>query len=275
MNPMSDPSPAQSPAQSPVSRNRWRIHLLLITAYILVVGLLGLSRKGGAREAALSHTAAGLLGRCAVELLVFGLVFGLAWLASRATRGQLRLGWRGVARPVLQGIGYSVALRLALGVLMVMIALGLVATQAMSPKELQNFFAANRPDVRATVDLAALRDDPAYFWLTVTLVSFVVAGLREELWRSAFLAGLQALWPRWFGSTGGQVLAVILCAMLFGLGHMAMGWVAVGMTGMIGLGLGLIMVLHRSIWPAVIAHGLFDATSFAMLPWAMKYAGAL
>jgi hypothetical protein len=25
--------------------------------------------------------------------------------------------------------------------------------------------------------------------------------------------------------------------------------------------------LHRSIWPAVIAHGMFDATSLALLPW--------
>jgi hypothetical protein len=31
------------------------------------------------------------------------------------------------------------------------------------------------------------------------------------------------------------------------------------------------MVLHRSIWPAVIAHGMFDATSMALLPWAMDH----
>jgi hypothetical protein len=32
----------------------------------------------------------------------------------------------------------------------------------------------------------------------------------------------------------------------------------------------MIMVLHKSIWPAVIAHGLFDATTMAMLPWSME-----
>jgi hypothetical protein len=26
------------------------------------------------------------------------------------------------------------------------------------------------------------------------------------------------------------------------------------------------MVLHKSIWPAVIAHGMFDATTMALLP---------
>jgi len=44
------------------------------------------------------------------------------------------------------------------------------------------------------------------------------------------------------------------------------GPVAVGLTTLLGFGLGVIMVLHRSIWPAVIAHGMFDATSLALLP---------
>jgi hypothetical protein len=42
------------------------------------------------------------------------------------------------------------------------------------------------------------------------------------------------------------------------------------MAGVLGLSLGLIMVLHRSIWPAVFAHGFFDATSMALAPWAME-----
>jgi hypothetical protein len=49
-----------------------------------------------------------------------------------------------------------------------------------------------------------------------------------------------------------------------------MGPVAVCLAGLLGLGLGVIMVLHRSIWPAVIAHGAFDATSMALIPWAME-----
>jgi len=42
------------------------------------------------------------------------------------------------------------------------------------------------------------------------------------------------------------------------------------MTTLLGFGLGVIMVLHRSIWPAVIAHGMFDATSLALLPWLVE-----
>jgi membrane protease YdiL (CAAX protease family) len=82
---------------------------------------------------------------------------------------------------------------------------------------------------------------------------------------------MKGLWPQRFGSRAGQVLAVIICAIVFGLGHLAMGSLAVCLAGFLGLGLGLIMVFHQSIWPAVIAHGIFDATSMAMLPWVMAH----
>jgi membrane protease YdiL (CAAX protease family) len=129
---------------------------------------------------------------------------------------------------------------------------------------------ANRPDVEAVVDVTALRDNPAYFWLSLTLVSFVVAGLREELWRAAVLVGLRKLWPRWFGSRRGQFAAAGLAAVVFGAGHLPQGTVAACATAVLGFGLGTIMLLHRSIWPAVLTHGFFDATSLALLPWAMN-----
>jgi membrane protease YdiL (CAAX protease family) len=124
--------------------------------------------------------------------------------------------------------------------------------------------------VENVVDVAALQDNPAYYWLTLTVVSFVVAGLREELWRASFLAGMKKLWPGRFGSTFGQIGAVVIAAVIFGLAHLSMGSVAAFMAGLLGLGLGLIMVLHRSIWPAVLAHGFFDATSMALIPWGIE-----
>jgi membrane protease YdiL (CAAX protease family) len=120
------------------------------------------------------------------------------------------------------------------------------------------------------VDVSALRDNPLYYWLTLTLVSFVLAGFTEELWRSAYLGGLRALWPRYFGSHLGQLGAVAIASISFGLGHLGQGWIAVGLTTLLGIGLGEIIVAHRSIWPAVIAHGMFDATSFGLLPWVME-----
>lgn len=252
------------------SRSRWRIHLILITGYILAVGLLGLGRRR-THTAVLSHTAGGLLSVCALELLVFGLIFGLACFASRATSNDLLLRWKGKIQPVIWGVGYSVALRLTVVFLVITIAIGLIATRAMTPDSLKEFVSNNRPDVETLIDVAAMRNNPVYFWLTLTVVSFIVAALREELWRSAFLAGMKALWPQRFGTRAGQVLAVIICAIFFGFGHLAMGPLAVCLAGVLGVGLGLIMIFHGSIWPAVIAHGMFDATTMAMLPWLMAH----
>ncbi len=239
-----------------ISRWRWWIHLLLISSYFLVMTIVGLTRKKSDHPA-LSHTANGLLFVCLVELLSFGFVFGLACLASRASIDNLLLRWRGNAMPVLLGIGYSVGLRIALGLLAMLVAVLLVASHLMTINSLRDFFDKNRPGIENMVDVEALRHNPAYLWLTLTLVSFVVAGLREELWRSSFLAGMRTLWPQWFGSRFGQVWAVLIAAIIFGAAHVSMGILAALMAGLLGLCLGLIMVFHRSIWPAVLGPRFF------------------
>ncbi|HXP63169.1 MAG TPA: type II CAAX endopeptidase family protein [Dongiaceae bacterium] len=250
--------------EAPRKRLRWWFHLLVIGAYPLVVGALGWQRSRF-RGPALRHEASGLLAVCGFELLVFGVVFGLAWLASRASRQSLLLPWAGGFWVIPLSLGYSVGLRLVVALAAAMVAMVLLVTHLVSMPALERFVMANRPDVQALVDVSALRKDPLYFWLTVTLVSFVVAGFREELWRSGLLAGMRALWPGRFGSRQGQLAAVALGAVIFGLGHLAQGPIAVFPTALLGLGLGAIMVWHRSIWPAVLAHGLFDATTFVVL----------
>ncbi|MGO9201597.1 MAG: CPBP family intramembrane glutamic endopeptidase [Limisphaerales bacterium] len=254
---------------APPKRLRWGFHLLILGAYPLAVGAMGWHRSR-VHGPVLGHEAHRLVAVCSFELLIFGVVFGLAWLASRASRQSLLLPWRGGFWVILLGLGYSIALRLAVGLAAATVAMVLLVTRLVSIQSLQGFVLANRPDVQALVDVPALRQDPLYFWLTITLVSFVVAGFREELWRSGFLAGMGGVWPRRFGSSQGQLAAVALGAVVFGLGHLAQGPLAVLPTALLGLGLGAIMVLHRSIWPAVLAHGLFDATTFvvlALLPW--------
>jgi membrane protease YdiL (CAAX protease family) len=253
----------------PVSRWRWWIHLILITSYILLVAAVGLARSKSHRPA-LSHTTSGLLLTCALELLSFGFVFGLAWLASRASLDDLLLRWRAHVLPVVLGVAYSVGLRIAVGIATAMAAFVLLAAHVTTMDSMQDFLVKNRPGIENAVDVEAMGDNPAYYILTLTLVSFGVAGLREELWRSSFLAGMKALWPRQFGSTIGQVCAVFFAAIIFGLAHLSMGIIAALMAGVLGVCLGLIMVFHRSIWPAVFAHGFFDATSMALIPWAMQ-----
>jgi len=231
----------------------------------LILGIV--SSNATDRGPALPSDFSGLLVASGFALLTFLVVFGLGWLASRATRDQLLLPWRPGWWVLPLGMGYSVGIRLAAGLGLGIFFVAMIATRTISPGEVEQFATDNRPQIEAVVDVNALSENPAYFWFTVTVVSFVVAGLREELWRAGFLAATKALWPGVFGSKFGQMLAVTLGAIIFGLGHLPMGILAVIMAGVLGLCLGTIMVMHRSIWPAVLAHGFFDATTFAILPW--------
>ncbi len=262
--------PPLLPAHAPgASRLRWAIHLLLITAFPVVIGVAGAGRSQ-TQQPALGRGPLALMWISAVEVLIFGVVFGLAWLASRASASDLRWRWRRGFWTVPLGMAYSVALRLAVGIVVAFIATVLLALHVTTTNSMQHFLMANRPDVGAIVDIRALHQNPFYFWLAVTVVSFGVGGLREELWRSAFLAGTRGVWPERFSSTAGQIAAAALAAVAFGIGHLAQGVLAVGLTALLGFGLGLIMIFHRSIWPSVIAHGTFDATSMALLPWVMQ-----
>jgi membrane protease YdiL (CAAX protease family) len=64
---------------------------------------------------------------------------------------------------------------------------------------------------------------------------------------------------------------VLIAAAIFGAGHAAQGIVGAVAAGVLGIGFGLIMLLHRSIWPAVLAHGFFNATSFVLIPYVMEW----
>jgi membrane protease YdiL (CAAX protease family) len=252
------------------SRWRWWIHLILISVFPALGLLVGLVKGHVDRGPALSGDVPGLLWFCGVELLLFAILFAPAWLISRATREQLMLVWRPGWWVAPLGLLYSIALRLALGMTAAFVFAILAATRIVTPEKAQAYALANRPDVEVIVSISALKDNPVYFWLTITLVSFVLGGLREEMWRAGTLAAMRVLWPRIFNSWRGQFLAVTLIAVIFGFLHLRMGVLAAAGAGILGLFLGVIMVLHRSIWPAVIAHGFFDATSMAILPWAIE-----
>jgi membrane protease YdiL (CAAX protease family) len=193
------------------------------------------------------------------------MVFGLAFFISRVTPEQLLLRWRGVFRPVWQGVAYSIALRLAVGFLISLMFFVLMVAGLMAPYQMLDVGANHNAGVERIVSTSALHHDRVFFWLSLTLVSFVFAGLREELWRSAFFAGVKALWPQNFKSRLGQVGVAAFAAIIFGFGHTLEGSLAVLHAGLMGFGFGLIMIFHRSIWPAVFAHGLFDATSMAII----------
>jgi len=203
-------------------------------------------------------------------MLLFGFLFGLAFYCSRVTPRELLLRWRGRIKPLWQGIGYSIAFRFIVGCLITIAFTALILAGVLAPYQIRDIATAQSSGFERIVSASAMRSDPVYFWLSLTWISFILAGLCEELWRSAFLAAVKALWPRAFHSWLGKLGAVLVAAMIFGFGHTTQSPMAVLHACLMGICLGTIMLVHRSIWPAVIAHGCFDATS--MLIIALRHA---
>ena len=259
---------AHPSADAAVPRWRWYVHLVLIGGFF--VPGIAWSLKHVQGSAALGKTAGSLLAVSALHLAIFAVIFGLGWLASRATREQLFLPWRPGWLVLPLGIAYSIAVRVVVAIAMLTVVVILLLTHVMTKESIQQFKPTKYVDVEKLVDKSAMQNHGAYFWLTVTVVSFIVAGLREELWRAGTLAAMRALWPRAFGTRMGEVVAVVVIAIVFGAAHLPMGILAAAIAGLLGILLGLIILLHRSVWPAVLAHGFFDALSLALIPLVLQ-----
>jgi membrane protease YdiL (CAAX protease family) len=251
---------------SPVARWRWWVHLILIGGYFIPSLFFYPARIGPE----LTNSAAGLLVVSAIDILFFALVFAVAVRISRATRDDLYLRWRPGWSVVPLGVGYSVAIRLVTAVVAI-IVVALVAVAGVQPEDLRHFMDENRPQLERIANPEVMRSSPAYYWLSITLISFLNAGIREEFWRTGTLAGLRALFPGTFRSVGGQIVAAGGIAILFGAAHARLGFIAAVVAGALGFMLGIIIIFHRSVWPAVFAHGFFDAATFAALPFIIRH----
>jgi len=250
-------------------RWRWLVMLLLVGGYFIPFTLLKLREPEGATPA-LSRTSNGLIIAAGVQLLLFGVVLAVAWVISRARRRDFFLTWPPRWWVIPIGFAYSIAMRLAAVVAVILFVIALRLSGLFNTEQLGQFGAANVPRIDRLVDTNALATNSTYYWLTITLISFVVAGLREELWRAGTLAALRHLWPNTFETTKGQYFAVVLIAIVFGALHYPLGPIAAVMAGILGICLGIIMVFHQSIWPAILAHGFVDATSFALIPFVLQ-----
>jgi len=259
------------PVRAPVAQWRWWIHLAVLASSPLLAGLLGLIRRHDP-VAAVPPTVGGLLRVTAGELTYFAGLFAVAWVFSRVNRRQLLLTWRGGLFPVFWGFLGSIALRLLIfAVMATVVMLWLLWESVLTGKFPGQLNPAFRPQIEHLLDPAAVTHDPVYFILLLTLVSFVLAGLREELWRSGMLAGIKALFPKSSSHWAGKAAAVMIVAVIFGLGHALQGWAGVGITTILGIGLGLMMLWRQSMWEAVFAHGFFDASTFVFLYLIVKF----
>lgn len=236
----------------------WLVMLGLMLAYIVAMTVLARHHGGGGP--AMSGEVGELVLESAASLGIFAGLFGVGlacvWRGRREVWGQRphtlwTWGW---------GALWFVVLRVAaaLPVLVVAVVLQLQHGPAALEK-----VKALRPKIESLMPPESL-GDPLYALACMTWISFVVAGLREELWRAAFLRGFRALFP----GGGGTVSAwagVGVSSVLFGLAHLPQGWMGVALTTVLGLGLGAVQVARRSTWEAVVAHGLVDASTFFLL----------
>ena len=262
------PVTAVPPALPRVSRGRvgWLGHLLILTAWLLLAMASAHSWTGSVRTRVPLHDAATLLRSLLLNAPLFAAFCAAAWLCSRASAAEWRLRWRGGLGPLWGGLLYSIGLRVAAFVVVAVLVLIVHLFHPIDAQVIREL----RPHVESAISPQALAKSPAFYWLIVTLFS-AYAGLSEEVWRGGMLAGLAGVFPSVFGGRRGPWAAILPTALIFGLGHLYMGWPAVAGATLLGGMLGAIMVWHRTIWPAVVAHVCFDAASLAAVAWIAQH----
>jgi len=168
-------------------------------------------------------------------------------------------GWSdfGLARPESVTITLIVALAVYLATA-VAVALGI--------NPLANALELPQP---AFHKLGDLRGNTAYLLFMVFVIGWGTAAFGEEM---LFRGFLQNRLVTAFGSgTSAVVFAVVVQAILFGLGHLYLGARGAMTAGSVGLVFGAAVAASAgSLWPVIVAHGVMDAISLYAL-----YAGVV
>lgn len=101
-------------------------------------------------------------------------------------------------------------------------------------------------------------------WASIVPLAMVVGFYEEVLFRGFLLTRIGVLFDvdpiegAPMAQRGRVVLAVGVTALVFGAGHAYQGGLGVAQTTIAGLGLGALVALRRSLWPAIVAHTLID-----------------
>lgn len=172
--------------------------------------------------------------------------------AVLATRRWRALPWAsiGLAAPAGPGrLGLQALAGLLAGWSAALVAM-VVATQGLgwAPMDASRFAGIEG-------DLVGLLGALALSWTTAAFGE-------EVLFRGFVQSRLQALLG---ARRHAGVLAAVVQAVLFSLGHAYQGGTGMLVSGAIGLAFGLLMLRFRSVWPLVIAHGLIDTVSMLAL----------
>ena len=204
--------------------------LLLQLADHLIAGLLA---KFGIISAATPLTILILL----ITSISFVLVLAVTYLSQRLRGKQFKAYGLGFDRfPNLKTLGFLFLGSLVLQALDVFV-IEKIATNVFHTS-------LNTPEIKSTQELLAF-----------ILAGFIGGGLREELYYRGYLINKIAVcFPEKYGILIGTIFQI----MLFASNHTYQGVVGIFETAIAALVFSLIYLRTRSLWSAVIFHGLFD-----------------
>ncbi len=98
------------------------------------------------------------------------------------------------------------------------------------------------------------------------LVGVLVAVSEELCFRGLIL-------PRVRVATGGWTSAVLLTSLVFGWGHLYQGPLATAQTAVLGAWFSILYLRRGRLLTPIVAHGLFNATTFGLLAWFRAHGG--
>jgi CAAX protease family protein len=113
-------------------------------------------------------------------------------------------------------------------------------------------------------DFAVIQGKPLLFLFSVTMVAWVGAGFGEEvLFRGFIMKNLQAMFKN---EKIGWAAANVLQAGVFALLHLNQGLAGAIPVFAIALLFGYVFIrFGKSLWPLIVAHGLFDTVGLTLL----------
>ncbi len=171
----------------------------------------------------------------------------LAWWAAK-TRPWSGLLLKGTATRFATGIPPQ--MRLWAGLTFVALLVGIVVAQRMAVLARPEAMEQVRPKLKfAEPLLPHTAVERRLFWMVS-----LTAGVCEELFFRGFLIWYLMAWM-------GPLWAVLLSSMIFGAGHIYMGWMQAPKTAIVGLVLACIALGSASLFPAMLLHAAMDWNS--------------
>ncbi|MBX3396069.1 MAG: CPBP family intramembrane metalloprotease [Phycisphaerae bacterium] len=113
-------------------------------------------------------------------------------------------------------------------------------------------------------EIAAEREEFFAMAPSPTLATFALFGLFTGIHEELLFRGFAM--PRFIALFRSRTAGVILCAAVFGLLHSYQGTISIFQTAGLGLVFSLVALWTRTIWPAILAHALFNGINFSLIP---------